>query len=473
MATIVRSGAGVGRSGTRGVLAWRARRWISTSGSDGVSDLKATLAEKLPAMQAEVKDVREKYGDRKLGECTVTQAYGGMRSVKCMTYETSLLDSEEGIRFRGYSIPECQKLLPSAKGGTEPLPESLFWLLLTGEIPTAGQIDALRADLASRSKVPAGAIAAIDALPTSLHPMSQLSIGLLALQQDSVMAREYAKGTVKAKYWEHTLEDALNLMARMPEIAARIYCRTFKNCKLAAPSDMQNLDISANYARMMGFESPDFDNLMRLYLTIHSDHEGGNVSAHTVRLVGSALSDAYYSVAAGMCGLAGPLHGLANQEVLNWLLELRAKLGEREMSKQSLTELCWETLKSGKVIPGFGHAVLRKTDPRYMCQREFALKYLPNDDMFKLVSLLYEVVPAVLTEQGKVKNPWPNVDAHSGVLLQYYGLTEQSYYTVLFGVSRAMGTCASLVLDRALMLPLERPKSVTTGWIKNHFESSS
>lgn len=70
------------------------------------------------------------------------------------------------------------------------------------------------------------------------------------------------------------------------------------------------------------------------------------------------------------------------------------------------------------MVPGYGHAVLRKTDPRYTCQREFALKHLPNDPMFKLVAQLYKIVPNVLLEQGKAKNPWPNVDAHSGVLLQ-------------------------------------------------------
>ncbi|KAA8492383.1 Citrate synthase, mitochondrial [Porphyridium purpureum] len=441
-------------------------RWFAASAAE--QDLKAAFAAKVPAMTADIKEIKEKFGDQVLGTCTVTQAYGGMRSVKAMTYETSLLDSEEGIRFRGYTIPECQELLPRAPGGLEPLPEALFWLLLTGDIPTTAQIESLQQDLAARSKLPAGVTDVLDATPAGLHPMSQLTTGLLALQQDSLMAREYAKGTTKNLYWEHTLEDALNLIARMPEVAARVYRKTFKGGKYI-PSKAGELDLSANYAHMMGFDSPSFADLMRLYLCIHSDHEGGNVSAHTVRLVGSALSDAYYSVAAGMCGLAGPLHGLANQEVLNWLIGMRKALGDLPMNEENLTKICWDTLNSGKVIPGFGHAVLRKTDPRYMCQREFALKHLPDDEMFKLVSLLYEVVPKVLTEQGKVKNPYPNVDAHSGVLLQYYGLTEQSYYTVLFGVSRAMGTCASLVWDRALMLPLERPKSVTTGWIKNHF----
>jgi citrate synthase len=197
------------------------------------------------------------------------------------------------------------------------------------------------------------------------------------------------------------------------------------------------------------------------FLYHFSDHEGGNVSAHTVHLVGSALSDPYLSFAAGMNGLAGPLHGLANQEVLVWLQKLRKELGDKANEDQ-VKDFIWKTLKSGQVVPGYGHAVLRKTDPRYTCQREFALKHLPDDPLFKLVSNIYKVVPPILTELGKVKNPWPNVDAHSGVLLQYYGLKEMNYYTVLFGVSRALGVLAGLVWDRALGLPIERPKSMST-----------
>lgn len=438
--------------------------------SAAATPIKEAFAAKLPAAIEEVKEVRAKYGDEQLGTCTVTQAYGGMRSVKCMTYETSLLDPEEGIRFRGYSIPECQKLLPKAAGGTEPLPESLFWLLLTGDIPTEAEVDGLRAEMASRARLPERVTSVIDAMSPDLHPMSQFSAAILALQQDSVMAAEYAKGTPKTMYWEHYLEDTLTLIARLPEVAARIYRRSFKDGTFVE-SDPENLDMSANYARMMGFDDAGFDELMRLYLTIHTDHEGGNVSAHTMRLVGSALSDPYLSFSAGLNGLAGPLHGLANQEVLRWMMDLKDRLGAAEATPENVTKLCWDTLNAKKVIPGFGHAVLRKTDPRYMCQREFAMKHLPDDEMFKLVSLLYDVVPKVLDEQGKVKNPWPNVDAHSGVLLQYYGLTEANYYTVLFGVSRAIGPLANLVWDRALGLPIERPKSVTTGWIKKHFES--
>jgi citrate synthase len=215
---------------------------------------------------------------------------------------------------------------------------------------------------------------------------------------------------------------------------------------------------------MIGIENEEFKELMRLYLVLHSDHEGGNVSAHTTHLVGSALSDAYYSLSAGMNGLAGPLHGLANQEVLRWVMSVMDKLGGVP-TKEQLKDFCWETLNSGQVIPGYGHAVLRQTDPRYVAQREFALKHLPDNEIFQVVSALYEVVPPILEEQGKAKNPWPNVDAHSGVLLLHYGVTEYDFYTVFFGASRAIGVLSSLIWDRALGLAIERPKSVTSDWI--------
>jgi citrate synthase len=173
-----------------------------------------------------------------------------------------------------------------------------------------------------------------------------------------------------------------------------------------------------------------------------------------------------------MSGLAGPLHGLANQEVLRWVVDLQEefKRSGKPVNHDTIRQFAWDTLNSGKVIPGYGHAVLRKTDPRYMAQREFCLKHLPNDELFKIVSTVYEVVPDVLTKHGKTKNPWPNVDAHSGVLLTHYGLTENSYYTVLFGVSRALGVLTQLFWDRALGLPIERPKSLTLDWIKKRFE---
>jgi len=426
--------------------------------------LKERLEELIPEKQNQIKAFRKAHGNDKVGEVTVDMMYGGMRGIKGLVTETSVLDADEGIRFRGYTIPECQDLLPKAPGGAEPLPEGLFWLLCTGEIPTDEQVKALSAEWVERADIPQHVVTMIKNFPSTLHPMSQFSAAITALQSESKFAKAYADGIHKTKYWEPCYEDSMDLIAKLPAVASMIYRTTFYDGEVV-PLD-SGLDWSANYANMMGYTDPHFIELMRLYMTIHSDHEGGNVSAHTTHLVGSTLSDPYLSLAAGMNGLAGPLHGLSNQEVLVWLTKLQAEVGG-EISDAEMREFIWNTLAGGQVVPGYGHAVLRKTDPRYTCQREFALKHLPDDPMFKLVSQLYNIVPDVLLEQGKAKNPWPNVDAHSGVLLQHYNLNEMSYYTVMFGVSRALGVLSSLVWDRALGLPLERPKSMSTeGLIK-------
>jgi citrate synthase len=257
-------------------------------------------------------------------------------------------------------------------------------------------------------------------------------------------------------------DDVTLLLGRLPVLAAYIYRRTYKDGKHIPPSSDASLDWSANLAHMLGFDGEGFRELLRLYMSIHADHEGGNVSAHTTHLVGSALADPYLCLAAGMNGLAGPLHGLANQEVMRWLVGVKAKLGGGVPTKEQLAEFVWNTLNGGQVIPGYGHGVLRVTDRATFAQREFALHNLPDDENFLIVKMLYEVVPEILTKQGKAKDPWPNVDAHSGVLLVHYGMNEYDFFTVLFGVSRAMGVLASLILDRAVVLPLERPKSITT-----------
>lgn len=427
----------------------------------------------VPGMRAHIADVKAKYSNVSLGETTVGMALGGMRGIKGLVTETSLLDAEEGIRFRGYSIPEASSLLPKARKGEregegeEPLPEGLLWLLLTGEIPTEGQVRQLTEELHSRSKLPDHTRKIIDAFPKNMHPMSQLCSAVCTLQTESKFAQAYQKGVHKSTYWEYALEDSLNLIAKLPEVASLIYRNTFKNGQHIAYDSSK--DYGSNFAHMLGFSNPQFHELLRLYLVIHSDHEGGNVSAHATHLVGSALSDPYLSYTAGMTGLAGPLHGLANQEVLRWLEDFRKQLGSDSYTQSELIDACWNTLNSGRVIPGYGHAVLRKTDPRYTCQREFALKHLPKDPMFKLVSDLYAVVPDVLTKHGKTANPWPNVDAHSGVLLQYYGLKEAEFYTVLFGVSRSLGVLSSYIVDRIYGFPIERPKSITTQWIVDKY----
>ncbi|KAM7270991.1 hypothetical protein ACFE04_030205 [Oxalis oulophora] len=372
-------------------------RWLQMQSSSDL-DLKSHLKELIPEQQDRLKKIKSDHGKVQLGNITIDMVIGGMRGMTGLLWETSLLDADEGIRFRGLSIPECQKLLPAANPGGEPLPEGLLWLLLTGKVPSKEQVDALSQELRSRATVPD-----YDALPVNSHPMTQFATGVMALQVQSEFQKAYENGIHKSKM--------------------------HKDGKVVQMDD--SLDYGGNFSHMLGFDDPKMLELMRLYVTIHSDHEGGNVSAHTGHLVASALSDPYLSFAAALNGLAGPLHGLANQEVLLWIKSVVKECGEN-ISTEQLKDYVWKTLNGGKV------------------------------------SKLYEVVPPILTELGKVKNPWPNVDAHSGVLLNYYGLTEARYYTVLFGVSR------SIVLAlRALGLPLERPKSITMEWLEKHCKKAA
>lgn len=434
------------------------------------TNLKDVMANLIPQEQKRVAEFRKAHGSFKLGETTIDQAYGGMRGIRGLVTETSVLDANEGIEFRNYTIPKCQELLPKAPGGLEPLPEGLFWLLLTGKIPTKEQVNWVTKEWNNRATIPQHVVTMLNNFPHHLHPMSQLSAAANALQTESKFAKAYSEGVHKSKYWEYVYEDTMDLIAKLPTIAAIIYRNLYRDGTSVGAIDV-NKDWSWNFTSMLGYTDPQFTELMRLYLTIHSDHEGGNVSAHTCHLVGSALSDPYLSYAAAMNGLAGPLHGLANQEVLVWIQKAKKTLGDNPTDEQ-VKEFIWKTLKSGQVLPGYGHAVLRKTDPRYVVQREFALKFCPNDPLFKLVSQIYLIAPNVLLEHGKAKNPWPNVDAHSGVLLWHYGMKEMNYYTVLFGVSRALGVLASLIWDRALGLPIERPKSFSTDLLIKMVEQS-
>ena len=426
--------------------------------------IKDRFKEKADAASVEIKDLLKEHGTKKIGEVQLSQIYQGMRGITGLVTETSLLDSHEGIRFRGYSIPELQQKLPKAKSGSEPLPEGLFYLMLIGELPSEEDVAHVTSVWQRRSHVPNHVFDVIDALPVASHPMTMFVAAIMALQTESNFAKRYAEGMNKKDYWEAVFDDSMDLIARLPRVAAYIYRRKYKNNDHIHPNGL--LDWSGNLAHMLGYNDDSFKELMRLYMTIHADHEGGNVSAHTTHLVGSALSDPYLCLAAGMNGLAGPLHGLANQEVIKWIFELRETLKTESPTKDQIAEYVKKTLSEGKVVPGYGHAVLRKTDPRFTAQMEFGKKHMADDPLVQTVWNVYDVVPPILQSLGKVKNPWPNVDAHSGALLVHYGLMEYEFYTVLFGVSRSLGVLASLIWSRALAFPIERPKSVTTELVK-------
>jgi len=429
-----------------------------------MTKLKDKLLEKIQAHRPRTQKLLKEHGEVKIGEVTIAQAIGGARGVRCLVTDISYLDPFEGIRFRGKTIPETFAALPKVPGCGYPYVEAFWWFLLTGDVPTEEETLGVVQEFQARREVPAYVGSVLRAMPSDAHPMTMFSTAILAMQRESVFVKRYNTGMKKDEYWDATYEDATSLLAKLPSVAAMIYRLKYKgDAQIAADP---KLDFGGNFAHMMGFPKP-YDDVARMYFILHSDHESGNVSAHTTHLVASALSDAFYALSAGINGLAGPLHGLANQEVLRWIMKFQEKLGGAEPTEENVKKALWDTLNAGQVVPGYGHAVLRKTDPRYVAQMEFCQKHLPNDPLFKLVNMIYKVAPGVLTEHGKTKNPWPNVDAQSGVIQWHYGLKDWDFYTVLFGVGRAIGVLANITWDRALGYAIERPKSVTTKMLED------
>ncbi|KAI6799605.1 2-methylcitrate synthase [Hortaea werneckii] len=439
-------------------LAYNARTYATAE-----PDLKTTLKEVIPAKRELLKQVKS-HADKKIGDVKVENTLGGMRGLKAMVWEGSVLDANEGIRFHGKTIKDCQKELPKGTSGTEMLPEAMFWLLLTGQVPSTQQVRGFSKELAQKASIPQFVEKMLDDFPKDLHPMTQFACAVSALNYESKFAKMYEAGLNKAEYWEPTFDDSISLLAKLPTIAAKIYQNAYRGGGSLPASVDENQDWAYNFAALLGKsgkENEGFQDLLRLYLALHGDHEGGNVSAHATHLVGSALSDPFLSYSAGLQGLAGPLHGLAAQEVLRWILQMQEHVGT-SFTSEDVTNYLWTTLKSGRVIPGYGHAVLRKPDPRFEALMDFALARpdIAADPVFQLVKQTSDIAPGVLTEHGKTKNPFPNVDSSSGVLFHHYGFRETLYYTATFGVSRGLGPLAQLIWDRALGLPIERPKSV-------------
>jgi len=415
------------------------------------------LCDKIPDWRYEAKQIIDEKGDSIINNVTVQQVYGGMRGIKGLVCDTSAVSADKGLIIRGIPLLEITHILP----------EEVFFLLLTGEIPDEKELKDLQSQLTELAEVPTYVWDVLNAMPDDSHPMAMFNTAILVMEKESVFHKKYDEGLQKQDYWKAILEDAISLVAKLPAIGAGVYRTRFNKGELISPDE--NMDWGANFAHMLGIPDPDgiLKKLMRLYLMLHCDHEGGNVSAFSGLTVASALSDPYYAVSAGLNGLAGPLHGLANQECLKFVLEIKDHFNGSP-SKDELTQFVWERLNSGRVIPGYGHAVLRCPDPRFTAFINFGKENIKGDPVFDIVQNLFDVVPSVLKEQGKAKNPWPNVDAASGSLLHHFGMTEFSFYTVLFSISRAMGMVSQMVINRALAIPITRPKSVTYDWLKSN-----
>ena len=420
-----------------------------------MSLLKQELRIQIPSVQNEIKQLIVEKGDQKISDVTVAQAFSGLRGIKAFVCDTSSVSAEKGLIIRGIPLLDITHILP----------EEVFFLLLTGRLPNEDELVDLKKDFSSQLEVSNYVWNVISEMPDDAHPMTLFNIGILAMQGESVFRKKYDEGMPKTEFWEAILEDGIRLLAKLPTLGAGIYRMRFNKGDRIPPDSTQ--DWAGNFVHMIGLpdETGDFHKLMQLYFMLHCDHEGGNVSAFASHTVASALSDPYYAVSAGLNGLAGPLHGLANQECLKFVLSVRDEF-DGVPSEDELKQYCWNRLNNGRVIPGYGHAVLRCPDPRFTAFIKFGQEHIKDDEVFSIVDRLFNVVPGVLKEHGKAKNPWPNVDAASGSLLYYYGLREFNFYTVLFSISRTMGMISQMVWERALGIPITRPKSVTTDWIR-------
>jgi len=420
-----------------------------------MANLQDVMSEKIPLWRERINDLVAANEQKVVSNITLKQLCGGLRGVQGLICNTSFVHPEKGLFIRGIPISEL----------VDRIPEEIFYLLCTGELPEENPLASLQEELKARSEVPIYVWDTIKSLPEGTHPMVILSIALLSMQRKSVFARKYSEGMRKGDHWLTTLEDALQIIAKIPTIVAGIYRMriVYKKRILSDPYR----DWSGNFANMMGIDDPEgkLRDLIRLYMVLHCDHEGGNVSNNVCRIVNSALSDPYYSITAGLNGLAGPLHGLANQECLKYVQAIEENFNGVP-KEEDLKEYIWATLHSGRVIPGYGHAVLRATDPRFTALLNFGKRVCPYDNVFRIVELLFKIVPGILKEHGKAQNPWPNVDAASGALLYHFGITRFDFYTVMFAASRILGMCAQMIMARGLYAPIFRPKSVTTEWLE-------
>ncbi len=429
-------------------------------------------------LEAKIKEVYEdvRYmiavsGETVISQVSLHQFFNGNRGVDLLMSDISYVDPFNGLHYRGLTIQQVLDALPKPEDCEFPYAGGLYAFLLTGDLPTKDEALEIENIWKEKSTIPDYVIAILKAMPADTHPMTMLSQAILALQRQSKFAEGYSNGLRKEDYWKATLDDSFDLTAKMPSLAAAIYNIKYGNGAIRVIDPA--LDWSANFAHLIYKEwDSQYQDLCRLFFLLHADQGTGNASTHTACLVSSTLSDVYYSCSAAMDSLAGPLHGRANQDCLDWLLKIRERFEGKHPSIAELEKFVWDTLDQGKVIPGYGHAVLRCTDPRFTAQYEFGKKYLKDDDLFKLVDRIYQIVPPILEKQGKAKGIWPNVDAISGTLQYHCGLKQFDFYTVLFGVGRVLGITANLVWNRALMLPLERPQSITLAMVKDRLHDS-
>ena len=369
---------------------------------------------------------------------SITQSHlnTGLRGFPVGTCRTSKVDPIAGVSYVGYPVADL----------AYDEPEAVIFLLLERRKPDADELAAIKADLRARAGMPSKVIDMLKVLPREGHPMEWLIAGLNLLGM-TAKTGDYA-------------EDARNLIAWAPELVAAIY-RIRSGWGETIPSDPK-LGLIENFIHMLGVPGGDRDRLeqlLRVFYILHLDHGGGNLSTFAGKAVASGLADMYASMGAAMAALYGPLHGRANQDCLDFV----RRVGTSD--PDAVEQFVRDSLAKGDKIYGFGHAVLRAEDPRATIEYALGERICGDDPLFATAVTLRTAAVKVLSSMDKVSNPYPNVDAVSGTLLNASGLTDSNYYTVLFGLSRITGIAAQIVEERLKFrngkgVPLYRPKYI-------------
>ena len=375
---------------------------------------------------------------------TITEADldSGLRGVPVGTCRTSYVDPIEGVHYVGYPVGDLANLEE----------EDVIYLLMHKHLPTPEESKAFHAELAQRAEeIPTGALRVLESLtPGSGHPMDWLAIGIMALGAADTHARR--PGNARA--------DSMNLISRMPELMARIFL-----LRGGKPGELRprkpELGLVENFVHMLGVEGAEaerMERMLRFFFILHMDHGGGNLSTFSGKAVASGRASIYVSIASAMNALSGPLHGRANQACLEFV----QRIGTSDPDE--IEAFVRSELAARRPIYGFGHGVLRAEDPRARLLIELGEEICPDDENFRTVTALREVVPPILKEIPKISNPYPNVDLASGSLLHSVGFRKPDYYTTFFGWARVAGICAQILDERSARegrgTPIYRPKYI-------------
>ena len=362
----------------------------------------------------------------------------GLRGIPVGTCLTSYVDPVEGVHYVGYPVGDLSNLEE----------EDVIYLLFHKKLPNDEESAAFRKELAHRGEeIPTGALRVLETLtPGSGHPMDWLSIGIMAMGA--------AETTGDAR------SDSMNLIARMPELMARIFLLRGGQKEKLRPRKTE-LGLVENFVHMLGIdggEAERMNRVLRIFFILHMDHGGGNLSTFSGKAVASGRASVYASLASAMNALSGPLHGRANQACLEFV----QRIGTSDHSE--IEDFVRSELAAKRPIYGFGHGVLRAEDPRARLLIELGSEICPDDEHFQVVKALREVVPPILKEHPKIKNPYPNVDLASGSLLHAIGFRKPHYYTTFFGWARVAGICAQILDERNSRdgrgVPIYRPKYI-------------